>query len=103
MYSLIPVKTTWRTPVRPAAAATRGKNQLTLRVERVVRDGDAAGLQNPVIGDDELRRVGQVDGDRCPLAHAQPLQTGGEAAGQHIEFGVGDLPAEEGQRGEASV
>ena len=66
--------------------------------QRAQRGEDRPDLQGPVVGNGELRAIGQVDGDTVPLLHAHAGQGRGEALAQFFEFPVGQLHAPENDR-----
>jgi hypothetical protein len=56
--------------------------------------GDAADLLDAEVGDDELRTVGEHQGDLVPLPQAQRAQMVSQGAGRPVQFPIGDpLPA----------
>ena len=57
------------------------EGQLALGVQRVERHDHRAGLEDAVIGDDELRRVGQEQRHPVAFAHASRLQSRGKMVG----------------------
>ena len=68
-------------------------------IERVEVHHRAAGLQDGVIHDDEIRAVRQAEPDIHALCHTQLLQPGGGAVGEGAELRIGPAPAQKIHRG----
>ena len=66
--------------------------QLDGLVHRVQADGDAAGAQRAVVGDGELGRVLQEDGDAVARRDPAALQETREASHREVQLGEGDRP-----------
>jgi len=60
-----------------------------LGIERVEVDDRAAGLQDAIVADDEIRCVGQEQSDLRALAHAERLEAAGRSVHQRADFGIG--------------
>ena len=77
--------------LRPAIAEV--ERHLRRLEQHVQRHGHAAGLEDPEIGDQELRDVGQLQRHRVPRPQAGRLQAGRQPVRQSVQFPVGHLPA----------
>ena len=60
--------------------------------QHVHRHDHAAGLENPEIGDQELRDVRQLDRHRVARPQARFREAGGEPVGQRVKLRVRQLP-----------
>ncbi len=77
----------------PRPAIAEGERHLRRLEQHVQRHGHAAGLEDPEIGDQELRDVGQLQRHRVPRPQAGRLQAGRQPVRQGVQFPVGHLPA----------
>jgi hypothetical protein len=73
--------------------------ELALRVGGVQRDDDAAGLPDPELCDDELRAVGEHEGDAIALPDAVGRERGRERVAGAFELAEADPGALEEQCG----
>ncbi|MGD0375099.1 MAG: hypothetical protein ABSB01_11030 [Streptosporangiaceae bacterium] len=77
--------------LRPAVAQVEG--HLRRLEQRVQRDHHGACLQDPEVGDQELRDVGQLQCHRVARRDPARLQPPGQPVGQPVELAVGQLSA----------
>jgi hypothetical protein len=79
------------------ARVVRLVSELCRRVERICRDGHAAGTPDGLVGDDRLRAIGHEDRDPVALLQTQLLQPGSQPICQGVQLRVSDPLVEEDQ------